>query len=116
MPTQRRRAQDYTGKQADQLAKERDEAAERNANELTMVQAAQREVKSEVVDYVSPPAPAAADGPVEVKHPTRTVRIKENLEQVTFGAGKHYDFEAGRTYKLPTEFADHLDRLGFVWH
>jgi len=115
MPTQRRRAQDFTGKEADRLAKERDEAAVERAAEITMAQDAAREVKSEVVDYVTPKAvePSAA---VEVRQPYRTVRIKEDMKDVTYGAGKHYDFEAGRTYKLATDFADHLDGKGFVWH
>lgn len=115
MPTQRRRPQDFTGREADRLAKERDEAAERAANELTMVQSAEREVKSEVVDYATPELSKPA-GPVEVRQPYRTVRINTDLEQVTYGAGHHYDFEQGRTYKLPTDFADHLDAKGFVWH
>jgi hypothetical protein len=55
-------------------------------------------------------------GGVEVKQPYRTVRINSDLDQMTFGAGHHYDFERGRSYKLPAELADHLDSKGFVWH
>lgn len=116
MPPTRRRPQDFTGKEADRLAKERDEAAARDANELTMVQAAEREVKAEVVDYVAPPKAPEPEGPVQVRQPHRTVRINTDLQQVSYGAGTSYDFEAGRSYKLPADFADHLDKQGFVWH
>lgn len=118
MPPTRRRSQDYTGSQADKLAKERDEAAAARAAEITMTQQATEQAKEEVVDYVSPPQDEApvAQHSVEVRQPYRTVRINSDLEQVTYGAGNHYDFERGRTYKLPADFADHLDRQGFVWH
>jgi hypothetical protein len=116
MPPSRRRPQDFTGREADRLAKERDEAAQERAAEITMTQQAQAEVKGEVVDYVSPPSAPEPSGPVEVRQPHRTVRINTDLEKVTYGAGTSYDFEAGRTYKLPSDFADHLDDKGFVWH
>ena len=116
MPTTRRRPQDFTGKEADRLAKERDEAAVRAADELTMVQSAEREANSEVVDYAAPPAAPQPQDSVQVRQPHRTVRINTDLQQVAYGKGTSYDFEAGRTYKLPTDFADHLDSKGFVWH
>lgn len=117
MPPTRRRPQDFTGREADRLAKERDAAAARDAAELTMITQAEQEEKDEtVVDYVERPQEAQPSGPVEVRQPHRTVRINMDLEKVTYGAGNHYDFEAGRTYRLPSDLADHLDAKGFVWH
>lgn len=124
MATQRRRPQDFTGREADRLAKARDQDAARREAELTMASQAEAAAKeAEVVDYSEPPSKAApaADEPqlgesVEVKAPYRTVRINTDLEQVTYGAGNHYDFEAGRRYNLPTDLAQHLDEKGFVWH
>src|SRR5258708_7871223 len=102
--TTRRRPQDFTGREADRLAKERDEASVRDAAQLTMVMQAEQDEKAhEVIALPVPPAPPEPElgAVVEVKQPYRTVRINSTLDQMTFGAGNHYDFEQGRTYKLP---------------
>lgn len=123
MPRQQARPQDYTGRQREQGAKARDEAAKREA-EITMATAqAEREaIENEVID-LSVPAPQDAvveTGPVEVLPATRKVVMNTTLEDTTYGhtaAGPNtLTLEEGRTYILPREHADHLDRLGFVHH
>lgn len=55
---------------------------------------------------------------VEVEDPSTKlvkVRIRSDL-QTTYGAGKIYDFEAGKFYYVPKAFADHLEEKNQVWH
>jgi hypothetical protein len=120
--TQRKRPQDYTGREAQRLAKERDEANARAA-ELSMVTAAEIEAeKDEVIDLTLPPEPedrvpdGVEVGGVEVNQATRKVTINTDLPDTTYGHGNTRSFEAGRTYIISKDWADHLDRLGFVHH
>lgn len=46
--------------------------------------------------------------PTIVEAETTIVRSNYDLEQVTVGAGNHYDFEEGRKYEVPTHVAKHL--------
>lgn len=44
-----------------------------------------------------------------------TVRIKETVTNLYFGAGKAFDFHAGRSYKVNRHLADHLREKGIAW-
>lgn len=46
----------------------------------------------------------------------RVVRIAEDVEMMTYGAGNHYTFEAGKQYLLPNDVADHVEELGLAYH
>jgi hypothetical protein len=113
-----KRPQDFTGQQAEKLAKQRDADAAARADEITMIREAEdEELENTVFDLTAPAAPKEiVPTEIVIKPPNRTVKINSDLENTTFGAGNHYNLRAGGTYKLPTDFADHLDRLGFVWH
>lgn len=118
MPTTRKRPQDYTGREALRLAKERDEASARAA-EISMATAAEAEAKrDEVIDLTKEPEPQdqVEVGAVEVVQATRRVTMNTTLEQTTYGHGNTRTLEEGVTYILPKDWADHLDRLGFVYH
>jgi hypothetical protein len=122
MPRQQARPQDYTGRQREAGAKARDEQTKRET-EITMATArAEREaVENEVIDLTVPePADTVETGPVEVLPATRKITMNTTLEDTTYGRGAHgpntMTLEEGRTYILPREHADHLDRLGFVHH
>ena len=54
--------------------------------------------------------------PVRARSTTRIIRVNTDLESVTVGYGNTYTFQEGRKYKVPTEVADHLEGLGYVWH
>lgn len=116
MPTQRKRPQDLTGRQTEALARQRDEDASRAA-EISMATAAaeREELENTVIDLTAKPE-VQDTGPVEIASPTRRVRVTEDLEDTIFGHGNFYTLKAGQQYVLPREFADHLDRLGFVYH
>lgn len=62
------------------------------------------------------PAPQIIDAGVEVADsPTVVIRVNTTLEQVTIGAGNHYDFEEGKQYRVPRHVAEYLDGMGYVW-
>lgn len=42
------------------------------------------------------------------------MRVNTDLEDVTFGAGTNYSFEAGKPYKVPEALRDHLKERGYV--
>jgi hypothetical protein len=76
-------------------------------------------VMRQVVDRANPPARAVMDLGVQELGGDEgrvTIRVNEDLEKVTIGAGNHYDFEAGRRYSVPKHVADHLEEKGYVWH
>lgn len=71
------------------------------------------------------PLPVAARGAVavddggavrQVEDQTQVIRVNEDIEDVTIGAGNTYNFEAGRQYRVPKAVADHLEEKGYVWH
>lgn len=116
--TQRKRPQDYTGREAQRLAKERDEANARQA-EIAMATAAEAEAeRDEVIDYTQPDEPedAVEVGPVELTPATRKVTINTDLDDTTYGHGNTRSFKAGSTYIISKDWADHLDSKGFVHH
>lgn len=123
MPTQRKRPQDYTGREAQRLAKERDEANARAAEiSMATAEAEERARIDEVIDFTKPEPQETVSGEgvelgeVQVLPATRKVTMNTTLEQTTYGHGNTRTLEEGRTYILPRDWADHLDRLGFVHH
>lgn len=48
------------------------------------------------------------------RHDAVLVRANVDMEQVTIGVGNHFDFEAGRKYRLPFNAARHLAENGHV--
>lgn len=116
---QQARPQDFTGREAARLAKERDEAQAARVEEIAMATAAEEEAAQETVDLTVPPPPPPApegSGEIEVKRPHRVIRVNSDIEDMTFGHGNTYSFEQGRSYKVPADLADHLEAKGFVWH
>lgn len=117
MPARTRRPQDYTGREADKLAAQRDAAAAARAQEITMISETEAEPTDDIIDLTEPPEPpVVTTAEVEVRSPKRKVRVNTDLENMTFGHGNNYNLAAGQQYMLPSEVADHLEKLGFVWH
>jgi hypothetical protein len=52
----------------------------------------------------------------QVEDQSVVVRLNEDLEQVTIGAGNEYDFVAGQQYRVPKMVADHLEEKGYIYH
>lgn len=54
--------------------------------------------------------------PLRVRPTTKVIRVNTDLDAVTVGYGNTYAFVEGRKYRVPSEVADHLEGLGYVWH
>jgi hypothetical protein len=132
--TQRKRPADFTGRQSeilnDQKAAEKQEAASR----MALLTEAQAEENNTIVDYTGAdiPLPEVQVQEVEINDPYRTIRVNTKIEQMTFGRRvqspgdpEHgipaimgdlpvYTFEEGRSYRVPRDMAEHLQRLGYL--
>lgn len=42
------------------------------------------------------------------------IRVVEDIEDMTFGAGTHYTFEVGKKYTVPKALADYLASIGYL--
>lgn len=117
----RKKAGDFTGRQAENLAAEAAQEKTERAKEMAMMTAeAEREVEETVQDMtVQPSAPTIVDEVVEVgvvlADDSIVVRMAETVENMTFGHGNHYHLEAGRKYKLPRAVAERLQSLGLLY-
>lgn len=116
-----KRPADFTGRQAEILQSQNEALLRERDGEISLFNAQQEEENKTVVDYgqgdqevidpENPDAPA-----VTVKSKNVMIRVNSDLEQVTIGHGNYYDFTPGRVYKVPQHVADHLERLGYVYH
>ena len=70
------------------------------------------EAKDEVIDTSR--GEVAVAEPVKVERTAVLVRARYDLEQVTIGHGNHYNFEAGRRYRIPEDAAIQLSEREMV--
>lgn len=102
------------------IKKNADELAARQ-EELSTIAAAEAEaLKNEVRDpKVDAPTTVIDEivevGDVTLAGDTRIVRLVADVETMTWGYGNNYSFEAGVKYKVPSDLADHLEDLGYLY-
>lgn len=116
----RKRAGDLTGIETERLQKENQAELKRRAQEISMMAEVDNEINDIPVDYSNGPITSVVsdldvDDEIQLEEPTKTIIPITTLEQVTFGAGKHYNFEEGRKYVVPVELARHLSSKGLLW-
>ena len=116
----RKRAGDLTGIETERLQKENQAALKERAKEIALMAEVENEINDVPVDYSNGPITSVVDDldvsdEIALEEPTKTIIPLITLEQVTFGAGKHYDFEEGRKYVVPVELARHLSSKGLLW-
>lgn len=115
------KAGDVTGRQREKLIKENAEELAKRANEMsiaTQVEAARLE--TEVVDMTTPARPTTIIDEVEsvgvdLADDTEVIRVAEDIEHMTLGAGNHYSFKAGQKYKVAKKVARHLREKGYLY-
>ncbi len=128
---QRKPPSDLTGSRMQAEAEAKKEEQRQAAERMAMATAQQQEIddRDEVIDLTQGPEPVAVpeqrtdidiasdDNPeVEVVEDEVTIRVNADLSDVTYGAGRIYQFAAGRAYKVPRGLAEHLEEKGYVWH
>ena len=115
----RARANDFTGRQRQDLLKQHSEELAARKDEIALSSAAEVErIANEVVDLTKD-APTILDDVedlgVGMADNTTVMRVNEDIEQMTLG--KHtYNFKVGAKYKVPKDVYTYLDHLGYVWH
>jgi hypothetical protein len=118
MATSKAKPTDTTGRQREaQQAAFADEQAEASQN-LAMA-TAQKAValQTEVIDATVPNrATVIVDEATIVASgdKTVTIRVVEDIEHMTFGAGNFFSFKAGQKYQVNQDLARHLEEKGYL--
>jgi hypothetical protein len=102
------------------IKKNADELAARQEELSTIAAAEAAALKNEVRDpKVDAPTTVIDEivevGDVTLAGDTRVVRLVADIETMTWGYGNNYSFEAGVKYKVPSDLADHLEDLGYLY-
>lgn len=117
MATQKK-ATDFTGRQRDQLQAEAIEKQQEAANAMAMATAeAAFKSEHEVLDATKPNRVETLV--VETVNKTAenasvVIRVSEDIESMTFGAGNYFSFKAGQKYEVTPEVANHLESKGYL--
>lgn len=120
-PSRTKRSNDFTGRQAAQLAAEAAEAQKQAAQQMAMMTAEEEQkFEDEVQDMTAnPSAPTIVDEVVEIgvelADHSIVVRVAEDVDNMTFGPRNNYTFKAGGKYKVPKPVADRLQSLGLLY-
>jgi hypothetical protein len=111
---------DVTGRERESQIKAHAEELAERAGQMSMAtaQAAAR-LETEIVDLTSPSNPTVLDEVevigVDLADDLQVIRVAEDLENVTIGAGNNYSFKAGQKYKVAKHVAVHLQEKGYLY-
>ncbi|CAB4153153.1 hypothetical protein UFOVP621_46 [uncultured Caudovirales phage] len=113
---------DVTGRQREKLIKENAEALAKRAEEMSIATAVDNiRMEKETIDLSKvSDRPTVIDEEIEsvgvdLADNTVVVRVAEDLDMMTVGAGKHYSFKAGVKYKVPKNVAQQLQEKGYLY-
>lgn len=135
---------DFTGRQREEAAEAAADELAKREGQITMMQQIEVQTKeNEVfdpetgkslgevgsvpteVDVEVPEEPVApkVEAPkaktakaVKVKSVKKvTIQVVEDVNDMTYGAGTHYQFLVGQKYSVTENIAKHLDSLGLLW-
>lgn len=109
---------DATGVIREQLLEQNAEALQERANEMSMATAqAKAKLETEVIDATVPERQTViVDEVITVGKEDDSVEIRviENIENMTLGAGNNYNFKAGQKYRVTKQVAQHLKEKGYL--
>lgn len=112
------RPSDVTGRAREKALKENQEAVLERAAEMSMATAeAKIKLETEVIDATVPDRQTViVDDPIKVgsQEDTVVVRVLEDIENMTLGAGNNYSFKAGQKYQVTRAVAQHLEAKGYL--
>lgn len=112
---------DTTGRQREKLVKQHAEELAKRAEEMSIATAVEAQrVSTEVTDMTTPNRPTTVIDEVEsvgvdLADDTEVIRVAEDVEHMTLGAGNHYSFKAGQKYKVAKKVARHLREKGYLY-
>lgn len=118
MATSKAKPTDATGRQREKLQAEFAEQQQEAAATMAMA-TAQKAValETEIIDATKPKqAEIIVDEAtvVSAADDTVVIRVVENIENMTFGAGNYFSFEAGKKYTVDRSLAKHLEEKGYL--
>jgi hypothetical protein len=109
---------DVTGRAREAQIADNIEALQERAGEMSMATAAaQIKLETEVVDATTPNrATVIVDEPTVIgsQEDSVMIRVVEDIESMTLGAGNYYNFKAGQKYKVSRQVALHLEEKGYL--
>jgi hypothetical protein len=118
MATSKAKPTDTTGRQREALQQEFAEEQAEAAQTMSMATAEKRiALETEVIDATVPnKATVIVDEPTIVTDEGKviTIRVVEDIENMTFGAGNYYSFKAGQKYQVTQDLARHLEEKGYL--
>ncbi len=111
---------DVTGRQREAQIAASAEALVERANEMSMATVAKNyKNETEITDLTLPDQPTVIDEVesvgVSLADDSVIVRVAENIDHMTIGAGNTYSFETGKKYKVSKAVADHLKEKGYLY-
>lgn len=109
---------DATGRMREKLIKDNQEALEKRASEMSMATAtAKIKLETEVIDATEPNRATVIVEETTVVADTDdsvVIRVIDDIDSMTFGAGNYYSFKAGQKYKVSRDLARHLEEKGYL--
>jgi hypothetical protein len=110
---------DFTGRQRDLLAQEAIEKQQEAANNMALATAeAAFKSEHEVLDATKPNLVIDTVVVEDIKKTSEkasvVIRVAEDIESMTLGAGNYYSFKAGQKYEVTPEVANHLEAKGYL--
>ena len=110
---------DVTGRAREAQIADNLDAMQERAGEMSMATAAaQIKLETEVIDATQPNrATVIIDEPTVVglaDEDKVLIRVVEDIEQMTLGAGNYFSFKAGQKYKVSRQVAQHLEEKGYL--
>jgi hypothetical protein len=119
MATAKAKPTDTTGRQREKQQAEFAEQQQEAAANMAMA-TAQKTValETEIIDATNPTQVATVvvdEATVVAKgDDTVTIRVVEDIENMTFGAGNMFSFRAGQKYQVQRDLARHLEEKGYL--
>lgn len=113
------KATDFTGRQREALQKQYAEEQANRANEMSLATAeAAYKAEHEVLDGTKPnrmETVVVEDiKKTTAEKDTVVIRVAEDIDSMTLGAGKFYSFKAGQKYEVTAAVAAHLEAKGYL--
>lgn len=110
---------DATGVLREKLIADNAEALAERAAEMSMATAqAKAKLETEVIDATNPSRQTViVDEAVtvgQVSEDSVEIRVVEDIENMTLGAGNYYNFKAGQKYRVTKQVAQHLREKGYL--
>lgn len=109
---------DVTGRKREEMAAQHAEEVQARAAEMSLATAeAAVKLETEVIDSTTPRQSVVVVEEVNKttdQKDTVVIRVVENIDSMTFGAGNHYSFKAGQKYEVTRAVANHLASKGYL--